>query len=93
VGARKVGPTSKPSSDELLTTPSRRSSQNSPSSTLGEYTRPRDARKLLLGMHPGALSDIMLTVDRDDPLVIGGPGRRMPYGRRLAEKEPTNLSG
>jgi hypothetical protein len=24
---------------------------------------------------------------------LGGSGRRMPYGRRLAEKEPGNLSG
>src|SRR5215208_3808312 len=41
--------------------------------------------KLLLGMHVGALSGIMLTVARDDPLVLGGSGRRIPYGRRLAE--------
>jgi hypothetical protein len=51
--------------------------------------------KLMLGMHTGALSGIMLTtVARDSPLVLGGgSGRRIPYGRRLAEKEPANLSG
>jgi hypothetical protein len=38
-------------------------------------------------------SGIMLMVERDDPVVLGGSGRRMPYGRRLAEKEPGNLSG
>src|SRR5215203_6736504 len=47
---------------------------------------------LVLGMQRGALSGIMLTVERDDPLVLGGSGRRIPYGRRLAEKEPGNLS-
>jgi hypothetical protein len=51
------------------------------------------ARKLLLGMHGGTLSGIMLTVERVNPLVLGGSERRMPYGRRLAEKEPGHLSG
>jgi hypothetical protein len=38
-------------------------------------------------------SGIMLMVERDDPVVLGGSGRRMPYDRRLAEKESGNLSG
>jgi hypothetical protein len=38
-------------------------------------------------------SGIMLMVERDDPVVLGGSGRRMLYDRRLAEKESGNLSG
>ena len=49
--------------------------------------------KLLLRMHEIVPNGIMLTVEKDVPLVLGGSGRRMPYGRRLAEKEPGNLSG
>jgi len=50
--------------------------------------------KLLLRMQKIVPNGIMPTVERDDPMVLlGGSGRRIPYGRRLAEKEPGNFSG
>ena len=56
--------------------------------------RPLPCReKLLLEMHGVDLRGIMLTVEKDDLLVLGGSVRRMPYGRRLAERKPGHLSG